>query len=417
MKSWFKQWTALSSLGLMSPLFTLGSSGSETILFNEKVLPLLEEYCYDCHGDGAKKGDFAMDELIALGNVSKHSEKWDRIWKNIYNRNMPPANVPQPLDSEISTILSWIEDASFGHNPNYYDPGNVVLRRLNRIEYENTVQDLFGIEIDVKNYFPADDTGYGFDTIGEVLTLSPLLMEKYLGMAEMVMEETLGPIDDKGIRYHFNPNDLKGGSEQAGMRVLASKGSLSLTFISSQDGQHTVKVKATASLAGDELAKMSVAVNGKQITEFSIDAEYPNKKEYEFTFGAKLNFSNQITLTFPNDFWDPKNKDPKRRDRNLFVESVEISSPEGVSQNVIMTRMHLLGKWKTEEIGDEEAKTSFNRWLPRIYRSPLDPSQFDRHISLYKKMKQKGLNPLESLRQTFKAALISPNFIFREEKS
>ena len=87
-----------------------------------------------------------------------------------------------------------------------------------------------------------------------------------------------------------------------------------------------------------------------------------------------------------------------------------------MSQNVIMTRMHLLGKWKTEEIGDEEAKTSFNRWLPRIYRSPLDPSQFDRHISLYKKMKQKGLNPLESLRQTFKAALISPNFIFREEK-
>ena len=89
-------------------------------------------------------------------------------------------------------------------------------------------------------------------------------------------------------------------------------------------------------------------------------------------------------------FWDPKNKDPKRRDRNLFAESVEISSPEGVSQNVIMTRMHLLGKWKTEEIGDEEAKTSFNRWLPRIYRSPLDPSQFDRHISLYKKMKRKA---------------------------
>ena len=119
---------------------------------------------------------------------------------------------------------------------------------------------------------------------------------------------------------------------------------------------------------------MSVAVNGKQITEFSIDAEYPNKKEYVFTFGAKPNFSNQITLTFPNDFGDPKNKDLQKEETEIFfVESVEISSPEGVSQNVTMTRTHLLGKWKTEEIGDEEAKTSFDRWLPRIYRSPPRP--------------------------------------------
>ena len=66
-------------------------------------------------------------------------------------------------------------------------------------------------------------------------------------------------------------------------------------------------------------------------------------------------------------FGIPKIKTQKKN-RNLFVESVETASalPEGVSQNVIMTRTHLLGKWKTEEIGDEEAKTSFDRWLPRI---------------------------------------------------
>ena len=147
----FEQSRVLSYLlFLLGPLFTFGSSARELTVFKEKVLPLLEEYCYDCHGEGAKKGDFAMDELIALGSFSNHSKKWDRIWKNIYNRNMPPANVPQPFDSEISTVLSWIEEASFEHNPDTDDPGHVVLRRLNRDEYENTVQDIFNIEIDTQ---------------------------------------------------------------------------------------------------------------------------------------------------------------------------------------------------------------------------------------------------------------------------
>ena len=175
-------------------------------------------------------------------------------------------------------------------------------------------------------------------------------------------------------------------------------------------------MRATASLGGNEFARMIVTVNGIQIADFSVDAQYPDKKDYAFEFSTKPNFKNQIALTFPNDFWDPKNKDPKRRDRNLFVDSVEITSPEGLSQSVKTTREHLLGKWNTEEIGDKEVKGSFQKWLPRIYRLPLEPSEFSRHVSLYERMKQNGMSPLESLRQTYKAALVSPTFIFREEK-
>ncbi len=416
MKNWYKRVVFFSSIILFGPLSNFGSSKKAAINFKDRVLPLLEEYCYDCHGEGANKGDFAMDELIALGDFSKHSKKWERVWKNIYNRNMPPANVPQPFDPEISKILSWIEEASFEHDPSKYDPGHVVLRRLNRIEYQNTVQDIFKIKIDAKDYFPADDTGYGFDTISEVLTLSPLLMEKYLNMAEIVMEKALGPIDDQGKTYRFASNQLKGGGAHSGMRVLASKGSLTLPFTSLKEGKYLAKVRATASLGGNEFARMIVTVNGIQIADFSVDAQYPDKKEYAFEFSTKPNFKNQIALTFPNDFWDPKNKDPNRRDRNLFVDSVEITSPKGLSQSVKTTREHLLGKWNTEEIGDKEVKVSFQKWLPRIYRLPLEPSEFSRHVSLYERMKQNGMNPLESLRQTYKAALVSPTFIFREEK-
>ena len=216
------------------------------------------------------------------------------------------------------------------------------------------------------------------------------------------------------MRHFFSANHLKGGRAHSGMRVLASRGSLVLPFTSSKEGKYTVKVKATASLGGNELARMTVTIDGNQIADFLIDAEYPNKKEYAFEFWTKSNFNNQITLTFPNDFWDPKNKDPKRRDRNLWVESVEVFSPNGVSENVKITRSHLIGKWKTEEIDDKVAIESLRKWLPRIYRF-LVQSEFFRHTSFYVKMKDNGLTAIESLKQTFKAALVSPNFIFREE--
>jgi len=394
---------------------SFAKEGKNEALFNE-VLPLLEEYCYDCHGDGAQKGGFAMDELISLGNFEEHHETWDRVWKNAYNRNMPPANVDQPQDREISKILSWIEKESFQYNPGQIEPGHVVLRRLNRTEYENTIKDLFQVTIDAKNYFPADDTGYGFDTIGEVLTLSPLLMEKYMGMAEIVMEKILGPIDDQGENIRFITDDIKGGRKHGDLRVLPSQGSFTISHQSEMGGEYEAKVWASASRAGDELAKMEVSINGSKIKTFSIDSEYPQKLIYTFKYYAKEKSSNKISLSFINDFFDPKNKNPKLRDRNLYVKKIEISFPKGVAFKFKDSRSHLLGEWETEKIDDDHAVKSLEQWIPRIYRMTLEEKEMYRHKAFYTMMTKNGLSAVEALRQTYKAALVSPRFLFREEK-
>ena len=394
---------------------SFAKEGKNEALFNE-VLPLLEEYCYDCHGDGAQKGGFAMDELISLGNFEEHHEMWDRVWKNAYNRNMPPANVDQPQDREISKILSWIEKESFQYNPGQIDPGHVVLRRLNRTEYENTIKDLFQVTIDAKNYFPADDTGYGFDTIGEVLTLSPLLMEKYMGMAEIVMEKILGPIDDQGENIRFITDDIKGGRKHGDLRVLPSQGSFTISHQSDMGGEYEAKVWASASRAGDELAKIEVSINGSKIKTFSIDSEYPQKLIYTFKYYAKEKSSNKISLSFINDFFDPKNKNPKLRDRNLYVKKIEISFPKGVAFKFKDSRSHLLGEWETEKIDDDHAVKSLEQWIPRIYRMTLEEKEMYRHKAFYAMMTKNGLSAVEALRQTYKAALVSPRFLFREER-
>ena len=96
---------------------------------------------------------------------------------------MPPADKPQPSDEERRLLEDWIKYGAFGIDPKDPDPGRVTVRRLNRVEYRNTIRDLMGVDFDTDSEFPPDDTGHGFDNIGDVLTLSPLLLEKYIAAA------------------------------------------------------------------------------------------------------------------------------------------------------------------------------------------------------------------------------------------
>ncbi len=100
---------------------------------------------------------------------------------------MPPAGKPRPTDQERRLLEEWIKYGALGIDPKNPDPGRVTVRRLNRVEYRNTVRDLLGVDYDTTSEFPPDDTGHGFDNIGDVLTLSPLLLEKYITAARAIV--------------------------------------------------------------------------------------------------------------------------------------------------------------------------------------------------------------------------------------
>jgi len=152
---------------------------------------LLRTFCGDCHFDGAAEGGVALDRMLAepgaggaAGSVS-HG-RWVAVWKNLRAGTMPPAAEPQPSAAERKLLLDLVSRGILGVDPARPDPGHVVLRRLNRVEYATTVRDLTGVDENLLDDLPADDTGYGFDTIGDVLSLSPLVMEKYLELAARV---------------------------------------------------------------------------------------------------------------------------------------------------------------------------------------------------------------------------------------
>lgn len=148
----------------------------------------LRRHCGECHLDGATEGGLALDGLVARTDVaadpsdSDHA-RWLAVWRNLRGGTMPPADQPRMEEADRRRLVASIERDVFEIDPARPDPGHVVLRRLNRVEYANTVQDLTGIDMDVIDDLPADDTGYGFDTIASVLTVSPLLLEKYVAVA------------------------------------------------------------------------------------------------------------------------------------------------------------------------------------------------------------------------------------------
>src|SRR6267142_2533006 len=174
----------------LSPNHFSARAASPATQFRKDVQPILSEYCFDCHGDGAKKGNVAFDELKS-GDALLNHDLWLKVLKNTRAGLMPPEKKPRPSAQERAKLEQWIKYAAFGLDAKNPDPGRVTVRRLNRIEYRNTIRDLMGVEYDTTAEFPPDDTGHGFDNIGDVLTLSPLLLEKYLAAANAIISQAV----------------------------------------------------------------------------------------------------------------------------------------------------------------------------------------------------------------------------------
>jgi hypothetical protein len=161
--------------------------------FKKNIQPLLTKYCYDCHAAGVNKGQVAFDELATSADILGSHELWELSLRNVRAGIMPPIEegVDRPSADEIARISQWIKAEAFGLDPAAPDPGKVTVRRLNRSEYRNTINDLMGVEFNSEVEFPPDDSGDGFDNIGEVLTVSPLLLEKYLQAAETIVDRAV----------------------------------------------------------------------------------------------------------------------------------------------------------------------------------------------------------------------------------
>ncbi len=163
--------------------------------FQETVQPLLEKNCYACHNEKLQSGGLNLKSYTSADQVDQDRDKWELIVHRLENGEMPPKGMPRPDAEQLKAATAWVESefdrADKAMKP---EPGRVTARRLNRQEYNNTIRDLLAVNTNPAKDFPQDDSGYGFDNIGDVLSLSPVLMEQYLSAAESVVNQALfGP--------------------------------------------------------------------------------------------------------------------------------------------------------------------------------------------------------------------------------
>ena len=241
--------------------------------FKTDVQPLLKTYCYKCHRPDGE--EFDMTVYRSTADVEQGRELWREALTKLHTREMPPEEEPQPTPDERDRITDWLEEVitrlEYGGPP---DPGRVTLRRLNRAEYNNTIRDLVGIDFAPAADFPSDDVGYGFDNIGDVLSMPPMLMEKYLAAARTILNRAIvTPGERKPVVRRFEAAGMaqtRGSAVSGNQRVLFAEGEIYQRVRIPKDGEYLLRAMAEADQAGPEIARMELRVaihNAKSHTE------------------------------------------------------------------------------------------------------------------------------------------------------
>jgi len=258
--------------------------------FEKDVLPILKNYCYDCHGDGANKGKIAFDEFKSHEELIAQRELWANALKNTRAELMPPEKKARPSAAEQRVLEKWIKSVVFQVDPQNPDPGRVTVRRLNRVEYHNTIRDLMGFDFKVEEELPPDDSGYGFDNIGDVLTISPLLLEKYMEAAEKITAAAVprqGRVPAEALLIDGEPR--RGQGRLGGERTsFYEKATLTRTFNAPHEA--TYRVDLTFDVIGQfefDPGRCHVVLKVDDAEVWTNDFKWHDSKKFNFQVEQK----------------------------------------------------------------------------------------------------------------------------------
>jgi Protein of unknown function (DUF1592)/Protein of unknown function (DUF1588)/Protein of unknown function (DUF1587)/Protein of unknown function (DUF1585)/Protein of unknown function (DUF1595)/Planctomycete cytochrome C len=389
--------------------------------FQKDILPVLEDHCFDCHGDGAKKGDFSFEKGGSLAASFKDKQHWYAVWKNLTAQLMPPSDEPQPQAEQRERVLRWIETAVFKVDPKNPDPGRVTIRRLNRMEYRNTIADLLGLEFDTDEAFPEDDTGYGFDTIGDVLSISPLLMEKYLAAAETIAGEVASKAGGRIPTQTVEPDKFRlTGDAKKSAKTLPFADATTASYLKriEHPGRYKITVElqvSGSSEATTHTAKAALAVAGQTIDTQELGWDY--RKDLKMVGQATLTKGdNALAIEMIPGPPPP----PGENQLNLHVRKVRLEGPlDGSQLEYPKEYFRVFSDGPAPK--DPKARAAYARKIlrqlaDRAFRRPVDEPTLDRLVKIAADVgSQPGATFERSIGQALTAILASPRFLFRAE--
>ena len=414
-------WLAGPSLaGAASPA-AAASAAANRVAFEKTVLPFVNKYCLSCHNEEKDRGGVNFQAFGSLDAALKDRKTWDAVVHNLRARTMPPKNKPQPAAAETETVLAAVEAGLTAVDCQANrDPGRPTLRRLNRAEYNNTIRDLCGVEGNFAEAFPSDDVGYGFDNIGDVLSMPPILLEKYLAAAEKITDKMVGLKDPPQPTNMFLANwmffDGEGTkSRKDGEKTITfhSNGTLVADVNVAFDGGYKYKLKANRTgPAGDPL-EVQLTVDGKVVGDFKVDAKTTRLEAKELVRLPKGKHKVGVVLL--------NHKAGAGGEQTLVIHSGGFEGPLGLGGPSYPPSHHrLLGRFaETPKIPQVEqaavARSVVAEFARKAYRRPVAPAEVERLVGFYELARRQGDDFEAGVKLMLRAVLVSPNFLFKVE--
>ena len=385
--------------------------------FGRQVRPLLKKYCHDCHSGEKPESDVGLDRYKNQAAAVAVPRVWEGVALKLRTGEMPPEDSPQPTADERALIQSWIEKEVFHIDcGGPRDPGRVTIRRLNRAEYNNTIRDLVGVDFQPADDFPADDVGYGFDNIGDVLSMPPILLEKYLTAAEKIAQAAIvddGPPPVLGT-YSGRRLKVRDGGRRANREVrLNSEGTVEADVRLPAEGEYLLRVRAYGEQAGPDVTKISLQLGDLKPTDVDVPAVEADPQVYEVRVKSPAG-GVKFKASFINDYYQPSDPDPAKRDRNLVIEYLEIAGPVAPTA-LPQSHMRIIPREPTTEDRTALAREVVGNFATRAFRRPATTSEIDRLVKFIDLAEKEGDSFRAGVRLAMQAVLVSPHFLFRIE--
>ncbi|MCS1409823.1 MAG: hypothetical protein M2R45_03009 [Verrucomicrobia subdivision 3 bacterium] len=413
--------TSLATVLAVAQFVPLASP--EPATFATLAKPFFKQYCTNCHGNEKQKAGLNLEAFN--DNVALYQERdlWESVRDMLTEREMPPEKKMQPTEKERIQVVQFINEelAKFDCDE-ISQPGRVTLRRLNRAEYNNTIRDLMGVNFQPAADFPLDEVGYGFDNIGDVLSLSPILMEKYLAAAEQIVSEAiLTEIPEWPPTQKFEVEQFRsrGGDHvrrEDNVMGFFREGTATKLFRVEHEGTYRLKIRAYGQQAGPDPTRLSVRINRQEAQIIDVDAFDTRPAVYTVDLHLPAN-SHRLELGYTNNYNQQDNPVTELNgDRNLFVDYVILEGPLELEPPVLPeshTRLFTETPTPGQEL--EVAKHILSAFVTRAYRRPVTSGELERLLDLVNYALEQKASFEEAIQVVVQAVLASPSFLYRWE--
>ncbi len=395
-------------------------------------------YCDTCHFGPKARADLNL-EALNLNDLGDKGAVWEKLLRKLRSREMPPAGMPRPEPAAYEALVKAIE-AERDHvaqvRPN---PGHPTLHRLNRTEYANAVRDLLAIEVDVAEMLPADDTGYGFDNIGDVLQVSPLLMARYLSAAGKISRLAVG---DTAIPVAYQTYSISHGLNQVDRMSedmpLGSRGGTSVRHHFPLDGEYEISVnlargKADEFLGMGQERKVDLRLDNQRLGLFTVAAG----KGPQNVFGTGNDPDSHMKVRIPvkagphtlvatflkdtvvsEDILPQRGRGGNGNDKDYFegVGAITVVGPHDVKGPGATEARERIFLCHPGTPAEEQAcaEKIIANLAHRAYRRPVAADDLPPLMALYGRGAQRG-GFETGIRLALQAMLVSPDFVFRTE--